>query len=514
MSSDALAIAELHAEVHTADASPRLPEGWAWASLGEILPLEYGKALPERLRDPTGKVAVYGSSGRVGWHTAAMIAGPTLIVGRKGSAGAVFYCNEDCWPIDTVYYTKPKGIIDLRYGFHFLKWRALGRLDQSTAIPSLSRDIYSDVAMPVAPLPEQRRIVVRIDELFAEIAEGEAALERARQGLDTWRRALLKAAVTGELTRDWREANRPAETAADLLARIRADASTPRSGQRRRATTPEPLDTTSLPELPKGWAWARLADVIVAGPTNGYSPKKSKDGAGSLALKLTATTRGSIELSARAIKRLSETIQEESDLFLKPGDLLFQRGNTIQYVGIAAVYEGPERTYIYPDLMIRVRTSDQMLTRWIWRVANSHLGRKYMQDNATGTAGTMPKINGEILRNLALPLPPHAEIIETLRLVAEGIEAIADFEEQAASYQKAVNALRQSILKSAFEGRLVPQDPADAPISALLAQLRNGHPTNGVRRRRARATADFAHPSLPGLTRQSVDPRVEPAGDE
>ena len=61
----------------------------------------------------------------------------------------------------------------------------------------------------VAPLAEQRRIVARIDELFAEIAEGEAALERASQGLDTWRRALLKAAVTGELTRDWREANRP-----------------------------------------------------------------------------------------------------------------------------------------------------------------------------------------------------------------------------------------------------------------------------------------------------------------
>ena len=64
--------------------------------------------------------------------------------------------------------------------------------------------------------------MARIDELFAEIAEGEAALERARQGLDTWRRALLKAAVTGELTRDWREANRPTETGADLLARILA----------------------------------------------------------------------------------------------------------------------------------------------------------------------------------------------------------------------------------------------------------------------------------------------------
>ena len=66
--------------------------------------------------------------------------------------------------------------------------------------------------------------MARIDELFAEIAEGEAELERARRGLDTWRRALLKAAVTGELTRDWREANRPTETGADLLARIRATA--------------------------------------------------------------------------------------------------------------------------------------------------------------------------------------------------------------------------------------------------------------------------------------------------
>ena len=74
--------------------------------------------------------------------------------------------------------------------------------------------------------------MARIDELFAEIAEGEAALERARQGLDTWRRALLKAAVTGELTRDWREANRPAETGADLLARIRAEREARRSPSR------------------------------------------------------------------------------------------------------------------------------------------------------------------------------------------------------------------------------------------------------------------------------------------
>ncbi len=76
------------------------------------------------------------------------------------------------------------------------------------------------------------------------------------------------------------------------------------------------------------------------------------------------------------------------------------------------------------------------------------------------------------------------------------------------------NALRQAILKAAFEGRLAPQDPADEPASALLARLRDGHRGNGVRQRRARAAANFLHPSLPGLTWQPVDPRVEPAGDE
>jgi type I restriction enzyme, S subunit len=511
MSPDAVLVAELG----TATEPRRLPAGWAWASLGEILPLEYGKALPERLRDSTGKVAVYGSSGRIGWHTSAIVAGPTLIVGRKGSAGAVFYCNEDCWPIDTAYFARPKPVIDLRYGFYFLKSKTLGRLDQSTAIPSLSRDIYSDVVVPVAPLPEQRRIVARIDELFAEIAEGEAALQRARQGLDTWRRALLKAAVTGELTRDWREANRPAETGVDLLARIRAEreVSASRSG-RRRVTTPNCLDATSLPELPEGWIWTRLKDLIVSGPSNGYSPRKSIDGSGTLALKLTATTRGSIDLSDEAVKRLSEIVDKASDLFVKPGDLLFQRGNTIEYVGIAAVYEGPEETYVYPDLMIRVRTSDKTLTRWIWRVANSPLGRKYMRDNATGTAGTMPKINGKILRDLPVPLPSFAEMAQALALFDQRIDTGGDLAKQAVASHKAIGVLRQSIFKSAFEGRLVPQDPMDEPASALLAGLRDSHPGNGARRRRARAAADPSHPSLPGLIRPSVDPRVEPAGDE
>ena len=242
----------------------------------------------------------------------------------------------------------------------------------------MTHDRFRQLLVPVAPLKEQRRIAVRIDALFSEVANGEAALAAARKGLETFRRSLLKAAVSGELTRDWREANRATPTGQDFLVRLAgvATAKSPAKGRGQRKVESDPLDVSALAPLPGGWAWAELKDLVVSGPTNGYSPKKSADGSGTLALKLTATTRGQIDLSERAVKSLSETISAESDLFLKPGDLLFQRGNTIEYVGIAAVYAGPANTYVYPDLMIRVRTESTVLTEWIWRVANSPSGRK------------------------------------------------------------------------------------------------------------------------------------------
>src|SRR5687768_12354391 len=81
-----------------------LPQGWAKAKLGEVLPLTYGKSLTEKDRDSSGHVPVYGSSGQVGLHTESLTKNPTLIVGRKGTVGAVYYSPVPCWAIDTTYY--------------------------------------------------------------------------------------------------------------------------------------------------------------------------------------------------------------------------------------------------------------------------------------------------------------------------------------------------------------------------------------------------------------------------
>lgn len=248
-----------------------LPGGWRWERLGDCYPLEYGKSLPARHRSEGGTVPVYGSSGDVGRHDIALTDGPTLIVGRKGSAGAVHYCETACWPIDTAYFVKPRDGMNLRYAYHLLSYLQLGNLDQSTAIPSLSRDNYSDLIVPIADQDVQPDIVARIDVLFAQIDAGEAELADALAGVETYRRSLLKAAVTGKLTADWRRENPARESGKDLYAGILASHRERwrQDDKKSRKTYLEPnaAPIEKLPVLPDGWTWATLSQICDVNPT-------------------------------------------------------------------------------------------------------------------------------------------------------------------------------------------------------------------------------------------------------
>jgi len=124
---------------------------------------------------------------------------------------------------------------------------------------------------------------------------------------------------------------------------------------------------------------------------------------------LTATTSGRLVLTADTIKRLNEKIANESDLYLRQGDVLVQRSNTAELVGTTAVFDGPPGVYVYPDLMIRIRFRDNITGQWFWRYSNSALGRRYYTAVAAGSTGTMPKVSGEALRLMPIPLPPIEE---------------------------------------------------------------------------------------------------------
>lgn len=206
---------------------------------------------------------------------------------------------------------------------------------------------------------------------------------------------------------------------------------------------------------------APLDSLLSEGPTNGYSPPSGEDGQGTLSLKLSATSQGRFVLNSETVKKLHESIPLDSELWLKPGDLLVQRSNTRELVGTAALYDGPPNTYIYPDLMMRLRFKEPGMGRWVWRFMNSPGGRTFFQRMAAGAAGSMPKISGAKLRSMPIPVPsPTArERIADILDKADALRA----KRRAALAQ--LDTLTQAIFLEMFG------DPATGPYSSSKISL-------------------------------------------
>lgn len=166
---------------------------------------------------------------------------------------------------------------------------------------------------------------------------------------------------------------------------------------------------TEVGVIPEDWSVRQLSMLVTSGPKNGYSGRSSKEARGTPTLMLTATTSGELVLNDQTVKRLDETINPRLDIFLKAGDVLVQRSNTLERVGTTAVFDGPDDEYVYPDLMMRLRFRDQETAHWFWRYANSSGGRIFFVGAAAGSTGTMPKLSGFSLRNMPLPFPSAPE---------------------------------------------------------------------------------------------------------
>lgn len=154
--------------------------------VGQILSLEYGAALPAHLRTGDG-LPVYGSNGIVGFHQAALVPGPGIIVGRKGSVGKVCWSTQSFWPIDTTYYVRSKGD-DIAWIYRVLDWLPIETLDSSTGVPGLNRNDVYRLRVFQPSQAEQKKIAKILDTLDTQIHQTEALiakLEQIKQGLLT-----------------------------------------------------------------------------------------------------------------------------------------------------------------------------------------------------------------------------------------------------------------------------------------------------------------------------------------
>ncbi|MBG53093.1 MAG: hypothetical protein CML99_11860 [Rhodobiaceae bacterium] len=336
-------------------------------------------------------------------------------------------------------------------------------------INNLKRDHITELEFPLAPLNEQRRIVEKIETLFAQLDKGEEAIRQTQKLLRTYRQSVLKAAVTGELTRDWREANKDKlEPASDILARI---LKTRRENWQGRGKYKEPQapDTSDLPELPEGWIWASVDQVLRDGLSNGRSVPDAENGFP--VMRLTALKDGLIDISER---KLGDWDAASAEAFLvRKGDILVSRGNgSKKLVGSGGLVVSDVDDIAYPDTMIRVPIAlNDVLPEWFIQFWNSPFLRSQIESAAKTTAGIY-KINQGDIRSFLVPLPPIKEQYEISMLVSECVDKGRNLERWCDAEIKRSASLRQSVLKQAFSGKLVPQDPADEPASVLLERIR------------------------------------------
>jgi type I restriction enzyme S subunit len=328
--------------------------------------------------------------------------------------------------------------------------------------------------IPLPPLNEQRRIVSKIEELFSDLDAGEASLRKVQQLLATYRKSVLKAAVTGELTREWRAANaQRLESGEALLQRILQARRAQWQG-RGKYVEPQLPDTRGLPELPEGWTYATPAQLASSDPhALSIGPFGSN-------LKVEDYRESGVPLvfvrhiRARRFDGLKpqyvsqEKARELAAHKVVGGDLLITKMG--EPPGDVAVYPlGSGDAIITADCIRFSPAHDFISSRFLECGIRSHIVQRQIQDITKGVA--QQKVTLVNFKRIAIPLVSQEEQAEIVSLVDDIFSRINALETWCATELARSGALRQSTLKAAFAGQLVPQDPDDEPASVLLERI-------------------------------------------
>jgi type I restriction enzyme, S subunit len=502
----------------SSDPTNQLPPGWVEATLGEIAELGAGGPAPQeeehfsRDGQPFVRVQDLGRLGSRVW-----IAETVDRVNQNGihasrlrllPAGSVLFTKSgmstllnqrailasEAYVVSHIGYATPEPGILSQWLYWALKRIDLGALAHATTLPSLKLSKVQEVKILVAPTGEQRRIVAEIDKQFTRLEAGVAALQRAQANLKRYRAAVLKAAVEGRLVPTEAElaraesrsyepadqllqrilAERRARWEANQLAKFRASGKEPKDDKWRpkykEATGP---DLANLPSLPEGWAWAR-AEQLCGFITKGTTPVASKLFAGSGEVPYikvyNLTHRGTLDFHTNLTFVGSLTHSGElARSRVLPGDVLMNIvGPPLGKVSIVPDF--------YPEWNVNqaiaiFRPMPSYNTRLLSFCLLSEAILAWAVSRGKATAGQF-NLTLEVCRDLPLPVPP---LVEQSRIVAEverRLSVIDELEMQVEANLNRAERLRQAILRRAFEGKLVPQDPDDEPASVLLDHIR------------------------------------------
>ncbi|WP_277057216.1 restriction endonuclease subunit S [Trichlorobacter lovleyi] len=336
------------------------------------------------------------------------------------------------------------------------------------------------VKVPLAPAAEQTRIVEKLEELFSDLDAGVAELKAAQKKLAQYRQSLLKAAVEGELTAEWRTKNTPKETGVQLLKRIlkerrtlweekqlakfKEQGKTPPKGWQDKYPEPVQPDTTNLLELPEGWVWASV-EQISSCVADGVHKKPNYVSQGIPFVTVRNLTAGP-GICFKNIKyiTLNDHLEFIKRTHPERGDILISKDGTL---GVTRVINTDVDFSIFVSVAL-VKPVLKSMSQFLGIAFTSPVVQRQMTPKGSG----LVHIHLEDLRKDCIPLPPSSEQQEIYKIVETCLNEV---ESQELAIQHSLTqaaAQRKNILKSAFSGQLVLQDPNDEPASLLLERIR------------------------------------------
>jgi type I restriction enzyme S subunit len=317
-------------------------------------------------------------------------------------------------------------------------WNQITEISAGIAQPNVNGSKLGALKVPLAPLPEQKRIADKLDAVLTRVDACRERLDRVPAILKRFRLSVLAAATTGRLTQDWRTADEGME----------------------------------------GWSETSFATVIRE-LRNGLSPKPAEHPPGSKILRISAVRPGKVDLTDHRFLNVGAALTEQ--YALRAGDLLFTRYNgSLEFVGVCALVRAEPVGYVYPDKLIRVRLDEsKALPEYIEIAFGGDQVRRQVEAFVKSSAG-QKGISGADLKTTRLRFPPLDEQREIIRRV-QTLFAFADrLDGRLAQARATADRLSPAILAKAFRGELVPQDPNDEPASELLKRLAEGRSTTGT----------------------------------
>ena len=334
---------------------------------------------------------------------------------------------------------------------------------------------FSNYPLPLPPFPEQHRIVAEIEKQFTRLDASVAALKRIQANLKRYRASVLKTACEGKLipteAEIARSEGRDYEPADRLLERILAERRARwESQEKRRGKFKEPVapDITDLRALPEGWTWATLASIGEVRLGRQRSPKRATGPHMRPYLRAANVTWHGLDLSN--VKEMDFSPSEYETYRLRRGDILLaEASGSANEVGKPSIWDEQIEGCCFQNTLIRVRA---------FPAAVPYLHYHLMSDARSGALGQAARgvgihhLGAQRAESWAVALPPLAEQCRIVAEVECRLSVIQQAEATVEASLKRAERLRQSILKRAFEGKLVPQDPNDELASVLLERIK------------------------------------------